>query len=113
MLSVEELKNQLLLEVVAGKDNMSNIINGVYIGDLLSWVMAHIKKEDVWITIQTNMNVIAVAALGEASCIIIAENAEIEEGTLLKADEEGIPLLRSPLSAYELAVKIDSYLEKE
>ncbi|SNS35634.1 DRTGG domain-containing protein [Anaerovirgula multivorans] len=111
MLTVEQLKNELLLEVAAGQNNMSNIIKGVYIGDLLSWVMAHIKKEDVWITIQTNMNVIAVAALGEASCIIVAENAEIEEATLLKADEEGIPLLVSPLSAYEIAVKINKYLQ--
>lgn len=111
MLTVEQLKDQLKLEVVAGCKNTEKIVEGVYIGDLLSWVMAHIKRQDVWITIQTNINIIAVAALGEVSCIIIAENADIEEVTLIKANEEGIPLFKSPLSAYEIAIKISKLLE--
>jgi len=111
MLTVKQLTSELKLEVIAGYKNSEIEIKGVYIGDLLSWVMAHIKKQDVWITIQTNINIIAVAALGEASCIIVAENADIEESTITKANEEGIPLLKSSLSAYEIAVNINRLLE--
>ncbi|NLM03510.1 MAG: AraC family transcriptional regulator [Clostridiales bacterium] len=107
MLTVEELSNKLSLEKISGLENMDNVISGVYIGDLLSWVMANIKPGNIWITIQTNINVVAVAVLGEAACIIIAEDAEIDESTIMKSNEEGIPILRSSLSAYELAIEIN------
>lgn len=110
MLTVEFLINELGLDLVAGSKKIKNVVKGVYIGDLLSWVMAHMKKKDVWITIQTNINIVAVATLVETSCIIVVENADIEEATIQKAEEEGIPLLKSTLSAYEIAVKISKYL---
>ena len=40
-------------------------INGVYIGDLLSWVMGRAKADDAWITIMSNINIAAVAALAD------------------------------------------------
>ena len=49
---------------------------GVYIGDLLSWVMAHGKAGMAWITVQTHMNVIAVASLMEMSAVIIPEDIQ-------------------------------------
>ena len=110
MMTVEELARQLSIEIISGEKNINTEVKGVYIGDLLSWVMAHMEAQDVWITIQTNINIVAVAALGEAACIIVAEGAEIEEPTKIKAEEENIPVLRSHLSAYELAVKINELL---
>lgn len=112
MITVKELAKKLSLEIVSGGKNINTSVEGVYIGDLLSWVMAHMEPQDVWITIQTNINIIAVAALGEAACIIVAEDAEIEELTRVKADEENIPLLRSHLSAYQLAIKINELLNR-
>ncbi len=113
MLTIKHLVDKLQLELVASQQNIEKVVEGVYIGDLLSWVMAHIEKNDAWITIQTNINIIAVALLGEASCIIIVEDAEIDEDTCIKANEEGIPLLKTHLTAYELAIKINELLEKK
>ena len=48
-------------------------IDGVYIGDLLSWVMGRAKADDAWITIMTNINVVAVASLADTACIVLAE----------------------------------------
>ncbi|KJF28206.1 AraC family transcriptional regulator [Clostridium aceticum] len=110
-MTVEELSNKLGLEVVAGQQSITKAVKGAYIGDLLSWVMAHIDSEDAWITIQTNINVIAVAALRDVSCVIVVENADIEAPTINKANEEGIPLLRSSLNAYKLAVQVYKFLE--
>ena len=45
-------------------------INGVYIGDLLSWVMGKAQYDNVWITIMSNINVIAVASLSDVSCVL-------------------------------------------
>ena len=48
-------------------------IGGVYIGDLLSWVMGRASADDAWITIMSNINVVAVASLADAACVLFAE----------------------------------------
>lgn len=73
-----------------------------YTCDLLSWVMAHGKQGMAWITVQTHMNVIAVAVLMEMSCVIVPEGIHMEEASIAKAAEEGVVVLESPLTAYEL-----------
>ena len=73
-----------------------------YTCDLLSWVMAHGKAGMAWITVQTHMNVIAVASLMEMAAVIIPEDIEMEAATLAKAREEGITVLQSSRTAYEL-----------
>lgn len=81
-------------------------LTGVYICDLLSWVMSHGKKGDAWITVQTHSNIIAVAALLELGCVIIPEDIEVPEDTIKKAEEEGIALYQSGLNAYQLAKEL-------
>ncbi|KAB3531455.1 DRTGG domain-containing protein [Alkaliphilus serpentinus] len=103
---VKILVEELGLEVVGGANGLNNKYTGVYISDLLSWVMAKLQPGSIWITIQTHVNIVAVALLAEAACIIIPEGAAIDENTISKANEEGIPLLRSTLTAYQLALKI-------
>lgn len=78
-----------------------DIISG-YSCDLLSWVMAHAKRGAVWITVQTHMNVIAVASLMDLACIIIPENITMGQESINKAIEENIPVFKSALSAYML-----------
>ncbi len=73
-----------------------------YTCDLLSWVMAHGKKGMAWITVQTHMNVIAVASLMEMAAVLIPEGIEMEGPTLEKAKDEGICVLQSSKTAYEL-----------
>ncbi len=73
-----------------------------YTCDLLSWVMAHGKAGMAWITVQTHMNVIAVASLMEMAVVIIPEGIEMEGPTLDKAKDENIAVLQSDKTAYEL-----------
>lgn len=67
------------LRLLAGKTGIDKELTGVYICDLLSWVMAHGSKGDAWITVQTHANIIAVATLLELSCIIVPEEVDVEE----------------------------------
>lgn len=73
-----------------------------YTCDLLSWVMAHGEEGMAWVTVQTHMNVIAVAVLSEMACVILPENIHMEQESLDKAAAEGLCVLRSPLSGYEI-----------
>lgn len=77
-----------------------------YTCDLLSWVMAHGKAGMAWITVQTHINVIAVAALMDMACVILPEGIEMEPASLKKAQEEGVTVLHSALTAYELCARM-------
>ena len=79
-------------------------INGVYIGDLLSWVMGNANADDLWITIMSNINIVAVASLTDAACILLAENVSINETVLETAMAKGVNILSTPRSAYEAAI---------
>ena len=77
-----------------------------YTCDLLSWVMAHGAPGMAWVTVQTHLNVIAVAVLSEMSCVILPENIEMEQESLNKALSEGMTVLKSPLSAYGICGRL-------
>ena len=79
-------------------------IGGVYIGDLLSWVMGRASMDDAWITIMSNINILAVASLADTSCIIIAEGVSLEEEVLKTAKEKNINIIYSENPIYETAV---------
>lgn len=77
-----------------------------YTCDLLSWVMAHGQEGMAWVTVQIHLNVIAVAALHDMACVIMPEGIEMEKESLEKAAEEGVCVLQSPLSGYEICGKL-------
>jgi predicted transcriptional regulator len=83
---------------------------GVYIGDLLSWVMGKADSDDVWITIMSNINIVAVASLADVSCILLAEGVTLDEEVKLLAEQKGVNVLKTSLSAYDAAVLVSGTL---
>ena len=81
-------------------------ITSAYVCDLLSWVMAHGSSGTAWITVQTHLNVVAVASLHDFSCIIIPENIEISQDVLNIANEKDVCILSAPSSSYDAALKL-------
>lgn len=81
-------------------------VHGAYIGDLLSWVMGRAREDNVWITIMSNSNVVAVATLADVSCVILAEGVTPDLGVAKTALVKGVNLLSSSESAYEIAKKL-------
>ncbi len=78
-------------------------IKGCYIGDLLSWVMGRAKEDNVWITIMSNINIVAVASLADVSCVVLAEGVTLEDDVRKTAEAKGVNILSSPLPSYETA----------
>ncbi|MDO4567558.1 MAG: AraC family transcriptional regulator [Clostridia bacterium] len=68
--------------------------------DLLSWVMAKGEEGCAWVTVQTHMNVIAVAALHDMACVICPEGMKPDALVLKKAEDEGIAVVTSGMTAY-------------
>ena len=85
-------------------------IQGVYVGDLLSWVMGNAVSGNAWITIMSNINILAVASLVDVSCIIISEGVTLEDDIIETAKEKEINIISSNLTTYETAVKLGSVL---
>lgn len=109
-MTVSELMSTLSFDLLTPSGDLTLSVNGCYIGDLLSWVMGRAKENDAWITVMSNANIVAVAALCDVSCIILAEEVTPGEDVLQKAEEQGIVILRSKLPAYETALKIHEVL---
>lgn len=82
----------------------------IYIGDLLSCVMANIEPESLWITTQTNMNVMAIGHLHDLVGIIFVEGMEVDEAIIQKANECDIALFTYPGSAFHLALQLKDYV---
>jgi len=107
-MTVRELTDKTGWETLAGVSGLDKGISSCYVSDLLSWVMAHGKEGTAWITVQTHLNVVAVACLHDFSCVIIPEDIDVPEETLAKADEEGIPVLKTRLSGYGVCRELSS-----
>lgn len=105
-MKVKELADKLGMKILTGTEGLDKEIEGGYTGDLLSWVMSHASKGDVWITVQIHVNIIAVAVLLEMAAIIVPENIPVEDSTLEKANQEGIAILQSSESAFNLCAAI-------
>ena len=65
---------------------------------------------DVWITVQTHLNVLAVAELDEAACILVPEGIVAPAETVEKAEEKGIPILSAQMDTYELCWRLHDLL---
>ena len=108
-MTVNELVNACQFNILCCPDP-DREINGVYIGDLLSWVMGRAQCDNVWITIMSNINVIAVASLSDVSCVLLAEDVTLDDDVLATAKEKGINVLSTSLSAYDAAIKISGVI---
>ena len=107
-MKVKDLTGRLQLKVLCCNEYLDKEIDDVYCCDLLSWVMSHARKNSAWITVLVHPNIIAVAQLLELSCIIIPEDIPVEEVTLSKAVQEGIPILQSGNTSYEICKALSS-----
>ncbi len=108
-MTVGEIAKNLPFSNVSISD-ADRTVEGVYIGDLLSWVMGRAKSGNIWITIMSNINVIAVATLADVSCVILAEGVQLDSDILAAAKAKGVNILFTDLTSYEIAAKIAKYL---
>lgn len=105
MMKVFDLLEKCSLTLINDADTQREI-TGVYVGDLLSWVMGHGEYGQCLVTIMSNVNVLAVASLLDLSCVILAENVKPDDEFLSVAKDKQINVLSSSDSAYEICTKL-------
>ena len=104
-MKISEVIEKLSFESVVLSDPDAEV-NGCYVGDLLSWVMGRAEADNLWITIMTNINTVAVASLSGVAAIVIAEGLEVPENVIAAATTQGINIVKSQKPIFETSVDV-------
>jgi serine kinase of HPr protein (carbohydrate metabolism regulator) len=100
MTSVKEIIEKLNLQVLSSVGLADRSVVGGYAADLLSCAMKGAKKDYIWVTLQSHLNVVAVASLLNLAGVIITEGNRPDQETITRADKEGITLMVTPKTTY-------------
>ncbi len=85
-------------------------VKGGYTGDLLSWVMGRAQADNAWVTIMSNLNVVAVATLTDVALVIFAEGVKPEPEVVAAAEKRGVNLYSSELASYALCGELNGLI---
>ena len=105
-MKLEEIVRKLDLEVTSGEKNLDREVTRGYASDLMSDVIANAEEGDIWVTLQTHLNTVAVASMKELAGIVLINGRRPEQETLKRAVQEAMPILVSPLSAFEVVGRL-------
>ena len=110
-MTVNELQKELNLTYLCNEaEAQEKEIDGCYCGDLLSWVMSRAEPGNIWLTVMGNVNSIGVAVLADISCIVLTENAALDDDAKQRAKQQGVVILPTEKNAYQLAAEISKII---
>ena len=101
-MKLAEVVEQLDLDVKTGSERLDTVVTRGYASDLLSDVMGNALEGDLWVTLQTHQNIVAVAVMKSISGVILVNGRVPQEETVQKAISEKIPIMVSNMPAFEL-----------
>ncbi len=103
-MTVKQLGERTGFRLLTGTESLQNEVTHIYTCDLLSLVMGRARQGDAWVTVMGNVNSVAVAALADVACIVLAEGGmNLDADALQRATEQDIAVLASKLAVYETA----------
>ncbi len=108
-MTVREFAEKIGLQTAVEAD-LDREITGGYCGDLLSWVMSRAQSGDCWFTVMGNINAVAVSVLADCACIVLCENAPLDDAAKLKAQQQDVNILLSEQNAYTLSAALSKLL---
>ncbi|MBE6707089.1 MAG: hypothetical protein E7577_05550 [Ruminococcaceae bacterium] len=104
-MTVREFSLELGFEVLCMPEPDREVTGG-YAGDLLSWVMGRANAGDAWVTIMSNVNIVAVATLADPACIILSEGVKPDGGVIEKAQSVGVNVLSAKDDTFAVCAQI-------
>lgn len=109
-MTVKELSERFDCQIICMPDG-DREISGGYAGDLLSWVISRAKSGDVWVTIMSNINIVAVASLTDVACILLSENVELDDESIKeRAENQGINILKTSMDSFSACAEISNLI---
>ena len=108
-MTVKELAEKFGYRVLCAPDADREVTGG-YAGDLLSCVMGRLEADHAWVTIMSNVNIVAVASLTDPACVILSESVDPDADVLSRAEQQGVNLLATERTTFEVCADIVSVL---
>lgn len=102
-MKVRELMDKMNLTLFSGELCLDKDISGGYVSDLLSDVMGNAAEGQVWITLQSHKNIMAVASLKDLAAVILVKGQAPDNDTMAHSIEEQVPILGTDQEAFETA----------
>lgn len=112
-MKISDMATALNLKVISGDKGLTSEITGGYVSDLLSDVMGNAAEGNVWITLQTHQNVIAVATLKELAAVIMVKGNLPDTETVIKSNTENIPVLSTDLDTFSITGRLFELLNRK
>ncbi|MDY6936013.1 MAG: DRTGG domain-containing protein [Spirochaetota bacterium] len=103
-MKLQELIEKLDLTVLTKLEERN--VEGAFITDMLSDLMASAKAGNIWLTVQTHKNIISAANLLDISAILISSGKTVPQETIDLANRFHVIILSSTRSTFELAGKL-------
>ena len=108
-MTVKKLAETFGYRILCAPDENREVTGG-YAGDLLSWVMGRLDADSAWVTIMSNVNIVAVATLADPACIILSENVEPDTEVLTRAQQQGVNVLATDKATFSVCAEIASVI---
>ncbi len=105
-MKLRQIVAELGFEVITGEDSLDIEISRGYSSDLMSDVIANAMQDDIWVTMQVHMNVVAIAGMKDIGAVVLTHDRKPLPDTLQKATAEGIVILGSSLAAFEVVGRL-------
>ena len=105
-MNLREIAKALDLVPITAEENLDREVSGCYAGDLLSCAMARAHAGYLWLTVQSHVNVVAVAVMLELAGVVVTEGAEADPATIERAAKEGVVVLSTAEATYSIAGKV-------
>ena len=110
-MKISKIIDELGLKILSGDEATDREVTGGYTSDLLSDVIGNAKEGNIWITVQTHMNIVAVASLKDLAAIIIVKSQNADALTIEKSIKENILLLSSDEDAFTTSGRLFELLK--
>jgi predicted transcriptional regulator len=103
-MKVSELSEKLNLTPL--NDLYEKDIEGVFISDMVSDIVAGAKSNNLLVTIQTHKNLIATANLVDTAAIVFVRGKQPMDDVVDLANRARISLFQTDLDAWKFAIKL-------
>ena len=105
-MTVSDIIKELGLTVFSGAAGLNKEVSGGYVSDLLSDVMGNSEEGQMWCTLQTHKNVMAIASLKDLAAVILVKGYKPDEDMAAQSEAEGVPVLGTTEKTFEIAGKL-------
>lgn len=112
-MTIEDIIQELGLVVYTGESLLQRPVKGAYASDMLSDVMGRAKEGDLWVTMQTHKNIVAVASLKEVAAVLIVNGSKPDEDTLALAGSENIVLLETHEATFTVCGRLYQLMKRD